>query len=74
VTQAERAFHRFFIGFLDADPALWSAYDQQRPMWALRALESAGLLTLPAYQLALRFTHDAWRQLEYARTLAGTTS
>jgi len=36
--------------------------------------ELAGLLTLPAYQLALRFTHNAWRQLQYARTLAGTTS
>ncbi len=36
--------------------------------------ELAGLLTLPAYQLALPFTHKAWRQLEYARTLAGTAS
>jgi hypothetical protein len=33
--------------------------------------ELAGLLALPAYQLALPFTHAAWRQLEYARTLAG---
>jgi hypothetical protein len=32
--------------------------------------ELAGLLALPAYQLALPFTHEAWRQLEYARTLA----
>jgi hypothetical protein len=34
--------------------------------------ELAGLLTLPAYQLALPFTHVAWRQLEYARTLNST--
>jgi transposase InsO family protein len=34
--------------------------------------ELAGLLALPAYQLALPFTQDAWRQLEYARTFAGT--
>ena len=32
--------------------------------------ELGGLLALPAYQLALPFTHEAWRQLEYARTLA----
>ncbi len=31
------------------------------------------LLSLPAYQLALPFTHEAWRQLEYTRTLASTT-
>ncbi len=36
--------------------------------------ELADLLALPAYQLALPFTHEAWRQLEYTRTLAGTTS
>jgi hypothetical protein len=36
--------------------------------------ELAGLLALPSYQLALPFTHQAWRQLEYARTLAGTAS
>jgi hypothetical protein len=36
--------------------------------------ERADLLALPAYQLALPFTHEAWRQLEYTRTLAGTTS
>jgi hypothetical protein len=36
--------------------------------------ELAGLMALPAYQLALPFTHEAWRQLEYARTLAGTLS
>jgi hypothetical protein len=36
--------------------------------------ELAVLLALPAYQLALPFTHEAWRQLEYARALAGTTS
>jgi hypothetical protein len=34
--------------------------------------ELADLLALPAYQLALPFTHEAWRQLEYTRTLAGT--
>lgn len=36
--------------------------------------ELAGLLALPAYQLALPLTPEAWRQLEYARTLPGTTS
>jgi transposase InsO family protein len=36
--------------------------------------ELADLLAVPAYQLALPFTHAAWRQLEYTRTLAGTTS
>ncbi|MDP9315857.1 MAG: hypothetical protein M3R24_34195 [Chloroflexota bacterium] len=36
--------------------------------------ELAALLALPAYQLALPFTHEAWRQLEYTRTLASTTS
>ena len=35
--------------------------------------ELAGLLALPAYQLALPFTPEAWRQLEYAHILAGTT-
>jgi transposase InsO family protein len=35
--------------------------------------ELAGLLALPAYQLALPFTQEAWRQLEYAHILAGTT-
>jgi hypothetical protein len=33
--------------------------------------ELASLLALPTYQLALPVTHEAWRQLEYARTLAG---
>ncbi len=33
--------------------------------------ELANLMALPAYQLALPFTHQAWRQLECARTLAG---
>jgi len=33
--------------------------------------ELASVMVLPAYQLALPFTHQAWRQLEYARTLAG---
>jgi transposase InsO family protein len=36
--------------------------------------ELTNLLVLPAYQLALPFTPEAWRQLEYARALAGTTS
>jgi len=36
--------------------------------------ELAGQLALPTYQLALPFTHETWRQLEYARTLAATTS
>jgi len=35
--------------------------------------ELAGLLALPAYQLALPFTQEAWRQLEYTHILAGTT-
>ncbi len=35
--------------------------------------ELGQLLGLPAYQLALPFTQEAWRQLEYTRTLAGTT-
>jgi transposase InsO family protein len=35
--------------------------------------ELAALLALPAYQLALPFTHAAWRQLEYARALASMT-
>ena len=35
--------------------------------------ELGHLLALPAYQLALPFTHEAWRQLEYIRRLAGTT-
>jgi hypothetical protein len=36
--------------------------------------ELSGVVGLPAYQLALPFTQAAWRQLEYVRTLAGTTS
>ena len=35
--------------------------------------ELGHLLALPAYQLALPFTHEAWRQLEYTRVLTGTT-
>jgi transposase InsO family protein len=35
--------------------------------------ELGTLLALPVYQLALPFTQEAWRQLEYTRTLAGTT-
>lgn len=35
--------------------------------------ELGTLLGLPAYQLALPFTQEAWRQLEYSRTLASTT-
>jgi hypothetical protein len=35
--------------------------------------ELGTLLALPAYQLALPFTQEAWRQLEYSRTLTGTT-
>jgi hypothetical protein len=35
--------------------------------------ELGHLLSLPAYQLVLPFTHEAWRQLEYTRVLAGTT-
>jgi hypothetical protein len=35
--------------------------------------ELGHLLALPAYQLALPFTHEAWRQLEYTHVLAGTT-
>jgi hypothetical protein len=36
--------------------------------------ELASLVAVPTYQLALPFTHAAWRQLEYARTLADTLS
>jgi len=35
--------------------------------------ELALLQALPRYQLALPFTLAAWRQLEYAHRLAGTT-
>jgi hypothetical protein len=35
--------------------------------------ELGHLLSLPVYQLSLPFTHEAWRQLEYTRVLAGTT-
>jgi hypothetical protein len=35
--------------------------------------ELGHLLSLPVYQLALPFTYEAWRQLEYTRVLAGTT-
>ena len=35
--------------------------------------ELGHLLALPAYQLALPLTQEAWRQLEYARVLTGTT-
>ncbi len=35
--------------------------------------ELAHLLALPAYQLALPFTQEAWRQLQYTYTLTGTT-
>jgi len=34
--------------------------------------ELGHLLALPAYQLALPFTLEAWRQLEYTRVLAST--
>lgn len=36
--------------------------------------ELGHLLALPVYQLALPFTPEAWRQLEYAHVLTGTTS
>jgi hypothetical protein len=35
--------------------------------------ELAALQALPNYQLALPFTLEAWRQLEYAHNLTGTT-
>ncbi len=35
--------------------------------------ELGHLLALPVYQLALPFTQEAWRQLEYAHVLPGTT-
>jgi len=35
--------------------------------------ELGHLLALPVYQLALPFTHEAWRQLEYTQVLTGTT-
>jgi hypothetical protein len=34
--------------------------------------ELGHLLALPVYQLALPFTHEAWRKLEYTHVLAGT--
>ena len=36
--------------------------------------ELAALQALPIYQLALPFSLSAWRQLEYAHNLTGTTS
>ena len=36
--------------------------------------ELAGLQALPIYQLALPFSLAAWRQLEYAHHLIGTSS
>ncbi len=36
--------------------------------------EFAAFAALPPYQLALPFSHTAWRALEYARGVAGTTS
>ena len=35
--------------------------------------ELAALQALPIYQLALPFSLEAWRQLEYTRILTGTT-
>jgi hypothetical protein len=35
--------------------------------------ELGHLLALPVYQVALPFTHEAWRQLEYTHVLTGTT-
>jgi transposase InsO family protein len=35
--------------------------------------ELGHLLTLPAYQLALPFTQETWRQLEYTHVLTGTS-
>jgi transposase InsO family protein len=35
--------------------------------------ELSDFLALPAYQLALPFAQEVWRQLEYAHILAGTT-
>src|SRR5260370_31799441 len=35
--------------------------------------ELALIQTLPTYQLALPFSQEAWRQLEYANGLFGTT-
>jgi hypothetical protein len=34
--------------------------------------ELGHLLALPVYQLALPFTHEAWRKLEYTHVLTGT--
>jgi hypothetical protein len=36
-------------------------------------VELALMHTLPTYQLALPFSQDAWRQLEYANGLMGTS-
>ncbi len=35
--------------------------------------ELAAMQSLPSYQLALPFSQEAWRQLEYANGLTGTT-
>jgi hypothetical protein len=35
--------------------------------------ELAQMQTLPTYQLALPFSQEAWRQLEYVNSLIGTT-
>jgi hypothetical protein len=35
--------------------------------------ELAAMQSLPGYQLALPFSQEAWRQLEYANGLIGTT-
>ncbi len=34
--------------------------------------ELGHLLALPVYQLALPFTHEAWRQMVYTHVLTGT--
>ena len=58
-----------FLGQLDGSDAIITIVPQGLSKTELMG-ELANLLALPAYQLALPFTHEAWRQLEYARTLA----
>ena len=50
-----------------------AALADDSPQFAALMGELGHLLSLPVYQLALPFTHEAWRQLEYTRFLAGTT-
>jgi hypothetical protein len=61
-----------FLGQLAGSESLLSFAPQGLTKTDLMG-EFGHLLALPAYQLALPFTHEAWRQLEYAQNLTGTT-